>query len=270
MAFIPPPPRGTVFVLLPAFNEEKALPPLLHDLWDSTDMIPAKIAVIIVDDGSTDATASFAEAGHRTLDVEVIRHGANRGLAAALNTGIDRVLARSTSDSDVLVGMDADYSHPPETIPKMVAAIWDGADVVIASRYQAGSQVRGVSRFRRILSWGARLTFRLLLPIPGIEDFTCGFRAYRVGVLREAWRRTGGRVITSRGFACTDELLFVLAMLTDKIREVPFTLRYDRKPGASKLKMWTTIRAQLRVIRQLRARRRQGLPDPPRDAAAGG
>lgn len=260
MASPPPPRRGTVFVLLPAHNEEQALGPLLRDLHDATDLIPARIEVIVVDDGSTDRTADEARHPPAGLSVELIRHGENRGLAAALTTGIARVLERSQSPDDILIGMDADNTHPAETIPRMVAALWDGADVVIASRYQPGSVQRGLPLHRRFLSWGARMTFRLLLPIPGVRDFTCGFRAYRVALLREAWRRAGGRLMESRGFACTDELLFVLAMLTDRIAEVPFTLRYDRKPGASKLRIAETIRAQLRVIRRLRQRRRQGLP----------
>jgi dolichol-phosphate mannosyltransferase len=256
----PPTRKGTVFVLLPAYNEEEALKPLLRDLHEATDMIPARMRVLVVDDGSTDATAHAAEWAPPGLEVEVISHGTNRGLAAALTTGIERVLAVSDDEDDLLVGMDADNTHPPDTIPKMVAAAWDDADVVIASRYQAGSVQRGVPRFRRFLSWGARTLFRLLLPIPGVRDFTCGFRAYRVPTLRDLWRRTDGRVITSQGFACTDELLFKLAMITSRIREVPFTLRYDQKPGASKLRLGETIRAQLRVIGNLRRLRREGLP----------
>jgi dolichol-phosphate mannosyltransferase len=254
-------PRKRIFVLLPALDEEAALRRLIPDIFHATDLVPADVHVVVVDDGSTDGTARAAEFAPEGLSVEVIRHGENRGLAAALTTGIERALALGDRDDDVLVAMDADHTHPPESIPKMVGAIWEGGDVVIASRYQPGSKQKGVPRRRRILSWGARLLFRLLLPIPGVQDYTCGFRAYRLPLLREAHRRTGGRLLTSAGFACTDELLIKLAMLTDRISEVPFTLRYDRKPGDSKLKLGETIRAQLRVLGDLRRLRRRGLPN---------
>lgn len=252
--------RRTVYVLLPAYNEEVALKALLPDLYHATDMIGARVHVIVVNDGSSDGTANADDWAPPHQRVEVISHERNRGLAAALTTGIERVLTLSQGPDDLMVCLDADNTHPPETIPRMVARAWDGHDVVIASRYRPGSVQRGVPAFRRFLSRGARVLFRLLLPIPGVRDFTCGFRAYRVSALREIWRRTGGKVITSQGFACTDELLLKIAMITGKITEVPFTLRYDQKPGESKLQLWLTIRSQLRVIGRLRQMRREGLP----------
>lgn len=255
--------KGDIYVLLPAYNEAEALKALLPDIYHATDLVPANVHTIVVNDGSTDATAECAQWAPQGMEIEVINHPENRGLAGALITGIEHVLATSKSDDDILVGMDADNTHPPESIPKMIGMIWGGQDIIIASRYQPGSVQKGVPRFRRFLSWGARRLFSLLLPIKGVRDFTCGYRAYRIGVLREAWRRTGGKVITSEGFACTDEMLFVLAMLTNKINEIPFTLRYDRKPGESKLKLGLTIRAQLRVLGHLRKIRKQGLPQSP-------
>jgi dolichol-phosphate mannosyltransferase len=220
--------------------------------------------IVVVDDGSTDGTAQAASFAPGKISdafqVEVQRHEKNRGLAAALTTGLARTLELSRGDEDTLVAMDADNTHPPESIPLMVGTIWDGQDIVIASRYQPGAVQHGVPAFRRFLSWGARVLFRLLLPIPGVRDYTCGYRAYRVSLLREAWERTEANLITSRGFACTDELLIKLALITNKIREIPFTLRYDRKPGESKLKLGETIRAQMKVIGHLRRMRRDGMP----------
>ncbi len=252
--------RSTLFVLLPALDEEPALRRLIPDLHHALDALAEAIRVVVVDDGSSDATAQAADWAPSGLSVEVLRHGENRGLAAALTTGVSHALAVSDSDDDILVVMDADNTHPPATISQMVGLIREGQDIIIASRYQPGAQQCGVPLFRRLLSRAARVIFRLLLPIRGVRDYTCGFRALRVGVLREAWRRTDGALITCEGFACTDELLVKLAMITDKIAEVPFTLRYDRKPGESKLQLGVTVRAQLRVIGHLRRLRRQGLP----------
>jgi len=267
MSLSRPHTQGTVHVLLPALDEEEALRALIPDICHATNMIPARVRVVVVDDGSTDGTAQAAGFAPAGFEVAVISHGQNRGLAQALRTGIARILEDAGVD-DILVCMDGDNTHPPEYIPRLVTAIWEGSDVVIASRYQGGSTQRGVPLHRRFLSWGARTLFSLLLPVRGVRDYTCGFRAYRVSTLRVAAERFGDQLITSEGFACTDELLIKLAMLTEKITERPFTLRYDRKPGESKLKLMTTIRAQLKVLGHLRKMRRGGIP--PSESSARG
>lgn len=251
-----------VVVLLPAFNEERNLPPLLADLRETFATWPGgapDATVVVVDDGSADGTAAAARAVEG-LAVRVIPHGVNRGLGAAMRTGIEHVLGSGSApqgqpegrdapwdDDDLLFTMDADHTHPPELMPAMAARVDAGADLVIASRYRPGAQVIGLVWWRRRLSDAASLVFRALFPC-GARDYTCGFRCYRVGLLRDAARRLGPHFVNQRGFSVMVDLLLKLRRHARRIDEVPLVLRYDRKAGPSKMKVARTVVTTLRLL----------------------
>ncbi|MEK7270600.1 MAG: glycosyltransferase, partial [Planctomycetota bacterium] len=154
-----------------------------------------------------------------------------------------------------LVVMDADDTHPPETIPAMAAKAAEGFDIVIASRYQRGSRIEGVPWHRRI---GSRVISRYLsmrLKVAGVRDYTCGFRLYRGAFLR-GLAGSSDALIRETGFASTAELLLSLAARGARCAEVPFTLRYDRKIGPSKMRPLHELGA-IRRLRQ-RAKNRSG------------
>lgn len=229
---------------LPAFNEEKSLPPLLES-FDALEL-PAgwELSVVVVDDGSSDATAQVARENARGLKLEVVQHEKNKGLGEAIKTGLRAALERCIDpEHDVVVCMDADNTHHPKYILDMLERLATGSDLVIASRYQPGSQQLGVPGNRLIYSWGARLLFMVALRLKGVRDYTCGYRAYRLSLVRRGFEIWGDRLIERSGFACTDELLVKLARLKPSplITEVPFTLRYDLKRGGSKLPLIKTI-----------------------------
>ena len=102
--------------------------------------------------------------------------------------------------------------------------------------------------FRRALSRGAAGLFRLALPLDGVHDFTSGYRAYRVSLLRRASGHYGERLVEEQGFACMVELLLKLRHCRPVVVEVPLVLRYDRKQGASKLRLRRTILQYLRLL----------------------
>ncbi len=243
-----------VWLVLPAYNEAENLPPLLARVgaaWAGR----LRFRVLVVDDGSRDATASVAEAAAGRLPVEVIRHAHNRGLAAAIRTGIQEVCRRA-KDDDAVVIMDADNSHPPELVPEMVARLEGGDDIVIASRFVRGGREEGVPWRRRVLSRVAGLVFRCVCPIPGVRDYTTGFRAYRAAVLKELRHLYGDRLIEAAAFSVMTELLLKARPLRPRIAEVPLVLRYDLKGGASKMRLGRTIRDYARLLgRELRPRR---------------
>jgi dolichol-phosphate mannosyltransferase len=238
------PPR--VWLLLPAFDEEPNLPPLLVDVRDTFARWrdAPRCEVVVVDDGSRDGTAAAARSVPG-VSVTVIPHGVNRGLGAAMRTGIEHVLAHG-ADADVLATMDADHTHPPELLPQMVDRTARGADVVIASRYQRGAEIRGLVAWRRWLSNVASAVFRLLFP--GARDYTCGYRVYRVGLLRRASDRLGRHFLNQKGFSVMVDLLLKLRRSTRRIEEVPLVLRYDRKRGVSKMKVARTIGTTLALV----------------------
>lgn len=235
-----PAPAARTHVLLPAYNEEASLPAALGRLAEFRRRSGHDIVVWVVDDGSTDGTAEIARSSPPDLDARLVSHRRNMGLGQAVNTGLRAVL-EAAGDADVLVIMDADDSHPVEVIDLQLRAIQDGADVVIASRFVPGGRDDTAPPFRRLLSRGAALTFRILLPLSGYRDFTSGFRAYRVSLLRRAHGHWGERLIAESGFACMVELLLKLRYCDPVVREVPLVLRYDRKKSASKLKLLRTL-----------------------------
>jgi dolichol-phosphate mannosyltransferase len=249
-----PPPIRSICLALPAYNEAGAIGALLDAAGAVLNAEPLDSwSIVVVDDGSWDETASIVEErAAREPRIRLVRHEKNRGLGPAIITGLRAGLEAGSGPTHLIVGMDADMTHPPETIPSMRAAADAGADLVIASRYQPGSRQMGVPFFRLLMSIGARLLFWHYLNLPGVRDYTCGFRGFRASLLEEGFNRFGDKLITRSGFACTDELLVHLALLGPTIREVPFILRYDRKQGASKMQLGVTIRETIHLLREHR------------------
>lgn len=243
--------RRLVYVVLPAYNEEKCLGRLLDRIDEAMFEAGQPYQVIVIDDGSRDRTAAIAAEYAAKMPVTVIRHDANRGLGATLRDGLDAA-AELAGENDIIVTMDADDTHTPGLILRMVRMITEGHDVVIASRYQPGSRIRGVSLLRRIVSYWGSLLFRIVLPINGVKDFTCGFRAYRGGVIKRAIAEYGDAFIDQEGFQCMVDILLKLRKWNLLFGEVPLVLRYDFKEGESKMNMGRTMRRTLALI----ARRR--------------
>lgn len=235
-----------VIIVLPAYNEAGNLGPLLNRI--ATTLAHTEHRVLVVDDGSVDETAAIAER-RASSGVVLQKNPRNLGLAETLKRGLVRANELATSEADTIVTMDADNTQPPELIPSMLEAIAAGKDLVIASRYRDGSEVHGLSPSRRALSLGASYLFRTVLPIEGVRDYTCGFRAYRAGLLRTALERLGpDALVAGRGFSCMVDILLRLREFQPKAAEVPLVLHYDYKQGASKMKITRTVGATLRVM----------------------
>lgn len=237
-----------ITVVLPAYNEEEALPPLLAEIERVRDSELPDLRVIVVDDGSADATPYIVRSwAEKRPWGRLVQHGQNRGLSQAIQTGFETALADSEA-GDVIVTLDADNTQPPTTIPAMIARLEEGADVVIASRFRSGARVYGVPAMRRLYSQVMSLLFGIAFPIRGVRDYSCGFRAYRVDVLQRAYDHYGADFITEQGFSCMVEILFQLNGLGGvRFREVPYVLHYDQKPTATKMRVGKTISDTLRV-----------------------
>ncbi|MCX8072053.1 MAG: glycosyltransferase family 2 protein [Candidatus Binatia bacterium] len=238
--------RRKVILALPAYNEEPNLPVLLEAVRDALEPHSVPYEVVVVDDGSTDATADIARRYAEEMPLVLVQHEKNQGLGATLRDGLKAAVARA-SERDVVVTMDADATHPPGLILRMLQLIEEGFDVVIASRFQPGARVLGVSAMRRLMTRIASLLLRTLFPM-GVRDFTCGYRAYRATALTAAFHRYGDAFIDQAGFQCMLDVLLKLRRFDLVMGEVPMVLRYDRKGGASKMKVWRTAWASLRLI----------------------
>jgi len=237
----------TVYIVLPAYNEEKSLPRLLDGIMSVASDAGLRCRVVIVDDGSADGTVGVAEEFAKKMDITLIRHPQNRGLARTLDTGLRGAVELASAD-DVIITMDADDTQPPELIPSMLAMLRDGRDVVVASRYRRGAGVTGVPLYRRFLSYGASWMFRLILPVKGVRDYTSGYRAYRAGIIKSMYDTYGDAFISEQGFSCMVDVLLKLRGRGLKFGEVPLLLRYDRKAGASKMRVASTVMDTFKLI----------------------
>jgi dolichol-phosphate mannosyltransferase len=186
------------------------------------------LVALAIDDGSRDATyLRLTELVPRYPFLRISRHERNRGLAAALRTGIAEALAERAPAIDALAFMDADLTHAPEDLPRLVAPIAeDRADFVLGSRYVPGGRMRGVPWPRRSISIVGNAAVRRMLGVP-ICDLTSGFRAARADVFRAIRLEEHGFGIQLEGTVKAYRAGFRLA-------EVPITLGV-RKNGYSKM-----------------------------------
>lgn len=238
------PRKQKVFITLPAYDEGKGLDEMLASIRRLLSNQTFDYHVLVVDDGSQDDTVEVAiEAGNK-MPVTVISHRENQGLAAAIRTGLANAVELSEHD-DVILTMDADNTHPIGLIPRLVDKVNAGYDVVVASRFRKGSRVLGVPGYRQITSVGVAVLFKILFPIKGIRDYTCGFRAYRSSALRSTLTHYGENFVSEQGFSCMVDVLLKLSMRNLIMAEVPMILRYDLKEGASKMNVVSTIRDTL-------------------------
>jgi dolichol-phosphate mannosyltransferase len=239
--------RSRVLVALPAYNEEENIGSLIDrvDLAMADSALPYEL--IVVDDGSRDRTPEVLADCSRRFPLTVLRHAENQGLGPTIR---DALIAAAgiAEQGDIVITMDADESHTPGLMPRMVRMIQEGHDVVIASRYQPGARVYGVPRLRVWTSYCASWLFRVLFPIRGVRDFTCGYRAYRAATLQQALATYGDGFIQLSGFQSMVDILLKLRRLPVICGEVPMILRYDLKKGSSKMRVMRTARQTLALI----------------------
>lgn len=235
-------------IVLPAYNEEKALPLLLAGIDESMKESALPYRIVVVNDGSTDATADAVRHAASSLPISLVEHTVNRGLSEALKTGLLAAQIEA-GPRDIIVTMDSDNTHTPGLILLMVRKIREGHDVVIASRYQRGARVVGVPPLRQGLSLGARWLFKILFPIRGVRDYTSGYRAYRASLIREMFDAYGDDFINRPGFSCMVDILLKIRRFPVIAGEVPLILRYDKKASDSKMKVARTVIETLELIK---------------------
>ena len=209
-----------ITLLVPAYNEDAVIERLLRGLRERVQL-PEDYEILVVDDGSTDATPGLLDAwSARDSVVRVIHHPRNQGLGAALQTGFHAARGR------VIITMDADLTHPPELIGPLAAAC-DTVDVAVASRYVPGGGMAGVPAWRVAVSRVANTLFQLLFATR-LRDITAGFKAYRA-------ERVRGLALVSRGFEVQLEITVRLLKAGATTCELPYTLK-NRELGASKMR----------------------------------
>ncbi|NPA67050.1 MAG: glycosyltransferase [Chlorobi bacterium] len=239
--------KQKVLLMLPAYNEEKSLPQLLNRIVKTFDNFDINGEILVVNDGSKDKTLEIAQSFKSNYPLHIHDIQPNKGLANAMKEGFKKALTL-ISENDVLIAMDADDSHNPGLIPLMLQKNAEGAEIVIASRYREGSRIRGLNKFRILMSYGAGMLYRTFIRMEGVRDYTCGYRAYDPALIKKALSDFKDKFIEEQGFAGMAEILLKLKKYNPAVIEVPMILRYDRKESESKMNISGTVKQSLKLI----------------------
>lgn len=246
-----------LFVVLPCYNEEENICEIILAWQQQRDGLikfgVKDFEILAVNDGSKDNTSFLLEnCKSKYGNITILTHEVNKGLGQAVKTGMEYAQEKGTEE-DYLCIMDSDNTQNPIYIFDMLKEVSSlNSDCVVASRYRRNSKTTGVSVFRNTLSFGARLYYSLILGIPGVRDYTCGYRLYKIGIIKRAFYIFDTDFISEVGFSCMVEILYKIHLSGGKVSEVPFQLRYDLKKGNSKMKILKNIMKSIKLAFSLR------------------
>jgi len=223
-----------IWIMLPAYNEQTDLPSLLSKI--KAALGKNHYHLVVINDGSTDKTASILKKHKSQLNLDILEHPINRGLGETERDGFEYI-AWNAAREDYLVRIEGDDTHEPKYLFDMIEKLKEGFDVVNTSRFQPGGGQMGVNAYRAFISRAANVFMRFVFGVRGVRDYSCGFRAYRVAVIQDALEIFGNHLIQMRGlgFTSTLEIIVKLNLMGCRFAEVPFVLRYDQKKGGSKM-----------------------------------
>jgi dolichol-phosphate mannosyltransferase len=244
------PEHAKTIVVIPTYNEAENLPGLIAELHALA--VPG-LSVLVVDDNSPDGTGQVADCLAERLPgvVQVVHRAGKEGLGRAYIAGFRRALA---DGADLIIQMDADFSHPTACIPTMLEYIRD-YDVVVGSRYVRGGQLdERWGWWRRFLSWWANEVWSRRILGLQTRDITAGFKCWR----RATLMGIGLDRVGSNGYAFQVEMAYLTEHLGYKVVEVPIYFE-DRRIGQSKMSGSVKAQGAIDVLR-IRYRHRKIQP----------
>jgi dolichol-phosphate mannosyltransferase len=210
-------------ICIPTYNEKD----LVRPITEAVRTTVPEATVMVVDDNSPDGTGAIAdELARRDRYVRVLHRKGKEGLGAAylhaFRTGLEEGFDR-------IVQMDADFSHDPKDVPRLLAALDAGADLAVGSRYVTGGATENWGLGRRVISRGGGLYARSVLGVK-VNDMTAGFKAWRASTLRGI----DLGAVDARGYGFQIEMTYRTLQNGFKVQEVPIVF-VDRRVGASKM-----------------------------------
>jgi len=227
----------SIWIIVPTYNERENVGPITEAILGA---VP-DAHVLIVDDGSPDGTGDLAdEMAAKNPAIAVLHRTQKQGLGKAYVAAFRELLTR---DADLIVQMDADFSHPVRFLPSLLEPLRSGrADLVLGSRYVKGGQIPRWNLVRRIVSRGGSLFAGVVLLMP-YRDLTGGFKAWRCTVLQQMELDK----LHAGGYAFQIETTFRARLAGARVVEVPITFE-ERRVGTSKMSMNIFMEAFLLVL----------------------
>jgi dolichol-phosphate mannosyltransferase len=234
-----------VWLILPTYNEADNLEALVRAVLPRLEETSLAHTILVVDDGSPDGTGEIADRLAAELPaVRVLHRARKQGLGRAYLAGFEMALA---DDAELVMEMDADFSHDPADVPRLIAAA-GAADLVLGSRYVTGGGVENWGVARRLVSRGGCAYARLVLGIP-VRDLTGGFKCFNRRVL-EGLDLSG---VHANGYGFQIELTYKAVRAGYSVTELPIVFR-QRRMGVSKMTPPIALEAIWKVL-ALRLRR---------------
>jgi dolichol-phosphate mannosyltransferase len=219
--------QGPVWVVIPTYNEAPNIERIIRASTSELSAVaPGQYRILVVDDSSPDGTGAIADSLAAELDeVEVLHRKEKNGLGHAYLAGFDRALA---GGAELVIEMDADFSHDPRYLADLLAAVRD-ADLVLGSRYVPGGGIRDWGLMRRLISRGGGIYARAILRVD-VHDLTGGFKCIRRRVLEAIDLPSVG----SEGYVFQIEITYRAILAGFQVREIPIVFA-DRTAGTSKM-----------------------------------
>lgn len=212
-----------IFICIPTYNEAENIEKLVKKIFA---LKIDGLKIIIIDDNSPDKTGKIADELSQDYPIKVIHRKKKLGLGSAYISGFQYALKKN---ANLTFEMDADFSHNPKDIPRLIQEIKNGYDVVLGSRKIENGEIKNWNLWRHFCSNGAMWFSKFFLKIKTL-DVTSGFRCYRVNVLK----KINLDKIKSNGYAFQEEMIYLCEKKGFKIKEIPIIF-IDRQLGKSKL-----------------------------------
>src|SRR3954470_1329722 len=224
------------WLILPTYNEAENIGPIVRAV---RAQLRPEDRILVVDDNSPDGTGAIADELAQEVDgLEVLHRAGKEGLGRAYLAGFDHALA---AGAGFVLEMDADFSHDPADIPRLIAAAEQGADLVLGSRYVAGGDVTDWGLLRKLVSRGGCWYARVVLGVK-VRDLTGGFKCFR----REVLEALDLNSVHADGYGFQIELTYRTIQKGFQIVEIPIVFR-DRRVGESKMDARIALEAVWKV-----------------------
>ncbi|MBA3556970.1 MAG: glycosyltransferase family 2 protein [Gemmatimonadaceae bacterium] len=240
-----------LYICIPVYNEAPTIGPLIWRIRRVLGQFPREYEVVVVDDGSTDATLETLEGYREVMPLTIVRHDTRKGYGAALDTLVRTVAGRTRYPRrDGMIVMQGDFTDQPEHIPELMKRFEGGADIVVAEQGPLPENApASVRRLRRV----APRLLRMFVKVEGVTDPLSSLRLYRISSLRDALRESGEEpLVTAEGWAANVQMLTKVARFARRVETVELRVSYDLRPRESRVRPWAGVMELFRFGRTAR------------------